>query len=37
MYATVVVNTIKDKVLTVGGNVDHIHRRNGFYRATQLC
>ena len=36
------------KLLTVGGNVDHIHRRdlystarpsrrNGFYRATQLC
>jgi len=36
------------KRLTVGGNIDHIHRgdlysaarssrRNGFYRATQLC
>jgi len=36
------------KLLTVGGNVDRIHRRdlysaakpskrNGFYRATQLC
>ena len=36
------------KLLTDGGNVDHIHRRdlysaawpsrrNGFYRATQLC
>jgi len=36
------------KLLTVGGNVDHIHRRglysaprpsrrNGFCRATQLC
>jgi len=36
------------KLLTVGGSVDHIHRRdlysaarpcriNGFYRATQLC
>ena len=38
----------RHKLLTVGGNVDHIHRRdlysarrpsrrNGFYRATQLC
>jgi len=42
------VSVITHKLLTVIGNVDHIHRRdlysaarpsrrNGFYRATQLC
>jgi len=42
------VSVINFWLLMVGGNVDHIHRRdlysaarpsrrNGFYRATQLC